>query len=61
MNEEIRDLSNQVEWPKSKEELIQEEAEHECEFTGEVDCDICPSCKEHTGICEECGATECCG
>lgn len=35
--------------------------EHECEFSFEVDCDICPSCKEHTGICLECGGSECCG
>ena len=35
--------------------------EHECEFSGEVDNDICPSCKEHTGFCVECGASECCG
>lgn len=38
-----------------------ETEEHECEFSGDVDCDICPSCKEHTGFCVECGASECCG
>lgn len=40
---------------------MNEEQEHECEFSGDVDCDICPSCKEHTGFCTECGASECCG
>ena len=35
--------------------------DHECEFSGDVDCDICPECKEHTGFCVECGASECCG
>ena len=35
--------------------------DHECEFSGDVDCDICPKCKEHTGFCVECGASECCG
>jgi len=42
--------------------LAQEESdEHECEFDGDVDCDICPSCGEHTGFCKECGISECCG
>ena len=35
--------------------------EHECDFSDDVDNDICPDCKEHTGFCTECGATECCG
>ena len=37
------------------------EEDHECDFSGDVDNDICPTCKEHTGFCAECGATECCG
>lgn len=35
--------------------------EHECEFSGEVDCDICRECGEHSGFCEDCGLSECCG
>jgi len=35
--------------------------EHECVFSGEVDCDLCTECGEHTGFCESCGMSECCG
>lgn len=35
--------------------------DHECEYSGDVDCDICPSCKDHASFCEECGLSECCG
>ena len=35
--------------------------EHECEFTGDVDCDICSDCGEHAAFCEHCGLSECCG
>lgn len=35
--------------------------EHECDGDAEMDCDLCPRCKEHTGFCSVCGASECCG
>ena len=37
------------------------EVEHKCEFSGDVDCDICAACKEHSSFCETCGTSECCG
>lgn len=37
------------------------ETEHECDGEKEVDNDLCPSCKEHTGFCSTGGASECCG
>jgi hypothetical protein len=36
-------------------------SEHDCEFDADVDCDICPRCKEHTGFCSICNSSECCG
>lgn len=38
-------------------ELAPENDEHECsgDETG-----ICRSCRDHAGICDECGLTECC-
>lgn len=35
--------------------------EHECVFGSDVDCDICSGCSEHSGFCEDCGESECCG
>jgi hypothetical protein len=35
--------------------------DHDCEFSGKVDCDICSHCGEHSGFCEHCGESECCG
>jgi hypothetical protein len=37
------------------------EPDHECDGDADVDCDICASCKEHSGFCTECGLSECCG
>lgn len=34
--------------------------EHECEYTGDIDSDICTDCGEHSGFCEDCGLSECC-
>lgn len=38
-----------------------EDDEHECDDLEQADCDICSSCKEHTGFCSVCGLSGCCG
>jgi hypothetical protein len=35
--------------------------EHDCVYEAEPDCDLCSGCGDHTGFCEECGLSECCG
>lgn len=35
--------------------------DHECDEDGQVDCDICTSCREHTSFCSVCGLNSCCG
>jgi hypothetical protein len=35
--------------------------DHECDDKYEPDCDLCSSCKEHSGFCSECHMSNCCG
>jgi len=34
--------------------------DHECDEDGEVDCDICAHCGEHSSFCSVCGMNNCC-
>jgi hypothetical protein len=36
-------------------------SQHECEYSGNDDCDICPECQDHTQFCDHCAESECCG
>lgn len=36
--------------------------DHECNSDDwDRDCDLCPTCLEHTGFCTVCGSSGCCG
>lgn len=35
--------------------------DHDCDFSKEVDNDICSHCGEHAGFCVSCGGSDCCG
>lgn len=36
------------------------EAEHECDETGETECDFCSECGDHASFCSRCGNSNCC-